>query len=112
MKRLRPYAIANVLIVLWFMIFWLIGDARATTRPSWIRADHYQTFLCESAGNWKHEVHRSDGSYGGGFSWFVGTWRLDKFRGMPSVPWRASPRAQYKVFLRSIARGRYFGCRA
>lgn len=99
-------------IVVTLSLVWT-HPVQAHSKPSFIRSAHWAVALCESRGNFRHEVHRRDGWWGGGaWSWYGPTWRLDRYRGMPSLPWLANPRQQYKVFLRSISRGRYFGCMA
>jgi hypothetical protein len=101
----------TILIVTVLVLFWIVaGKAANTARPSFIAPVHWATAVCESRGNFQHEVHRSDGSYGGAWSWYVGTWNLDRRPKMPTRPWKATPRQQYVTYLRSVARHRHFGC--
>lgn len=67
--------------------------------------------MCETGKGHNHPdfQHRTR-SYGGAWGWFVGTWAIDRYAGMPRFPWNATPRQQYRVFLRGRARGRYWGC--
>jgi len=93
------------------------ADAHSTAAvtvdsPKWIPPLIRRLAVCESRGNPRHEVHRrSDNWHGGGIvSWYVGTWQLDRYPGMPAFPWQASLRDQVKVAVRSVRRHRDFGC--
>lgn len=74
--------------------------------PDWIPPLIRRLAVCESRGNPQHRA----GSYGGLVSWYLGTWRLDRYQGMPLYPWNATVRQQVRVAVRSVHRGRYFGC--
>ena len=84
------------------------------TGPTWIPPLIRRLGVCESRGNPRHHVYNSEGEFGGIVSWYVGggggTWRLDRYPGMPRYPWQASLRAQVRVAVRSVQRGRTFGC--
>lgn len=89
-----------------------ISNAEATpervtmSSPSWVPPLIRRLAVCETRGN---PQHRS-GSYGGIVGWYVGTWQLDRYHGMPRLPWNATLAQQVRVARRSVARGRYFGC--
>jgi hypothetical protein len=80
--------------------------------PAWMKPIVRRLSVCESRGNPRHEVHRSDWDGGGIVSWYVGTWRTDA-RGISNAryPW-AEPdlSKQYRVALVSLAKHRDFGC--
>ena len=94
-----------------------VADAGSTAAvtvhgPKWIPPLIRRLAVCESRGNPRHEVHRrSDNWHGGGIvSWHVGTWQMDRYPGMPPFPWQATLRQQVRVAVRSVQRGRDFGC--
>ncbi len=75
--------------------------------PSWVPPLIRRLAVCETHGN---PQHRS-GSYGGIVGWYVGTWQLDRYKGMPRYPWNATLAQQVKVAIRSVnVRHRYYGC--
>lgn len=82
--------------------------------PRWIPPLIRRLAVCESRGNPRHHVFNGEGEFGGIVSWYVGggggTWALDKFAGMPRYPWQATLRQQVRVAVRSVQRGRTFGC--
>ena len=82
--------------------------------PAWIPGLIRRLSVCESRGNPRHHVWNGEGEFGGIVSWYVagggGTWKLDKYPGMPRYPWQASLRQQVRVAVRSVQRGRTFGC--
>lgn len=82
--------------------------------PRWIPGLIRRLAVCESRGDPRHHVRNAEGEFGGIVSWYVagggGTWALDKYPGMPRYPWQASLRQQVSVAIRSVNRGRHFGC--
>lgn len=78
--------------------------------PAWVPPLIRRLAVCESRGNPQHHVWNGEGEFGGIVSWAISTWRLDRYPGMPMVPYRASLRQQVRVARRSLERGRYFGC--
>ena len=87
------------------------GTDRVTvTHPAWIPPLIRRLAVCESRGNPRHHVWNHEGEFGGLVSWAVGTWEMDRFRGMPRRPWNATLRQQVKVAKRSLYRHRTFGC--
>lgn len=81
------------------------------SRPAWIDRFAWAVAVCETGKGHRYPdfQHRTR-HYGGAWGWFVGTWALDRYPGMPRFPWNATPHQQYKVFVRGRARGRYWGC--
>ncbi len=47
--------------------------------PSWVPPLIRRLAVCETHGNPRHQ----SGSYGGIVGWYVGTWQLDRYAGMP-----------------------------
>lgn len=84
------------------------ADDRITlTSPSWVPPLIRRLAMCETHGNPRHQA----GSYGGIVGWYVGTWQLDRYPGMPRYPWNATLKQQVNVAVRSVyVRHRYFGC--
>lgn len=78
--------------------------------PAWIPPLIRRLAVCESRGVPTHHVRNREGEFGGIVSWAITTWQLDRYPGMPMVPYKASLRAQVKVAVRSVRRGRTFGC--
>ena len=78
--------------------------------PDWVPPLIRRLAVCESRGNPAHHVYNSEGEFGGIVSWAIGTWQLDRYPGMPLTPYRATLRQQVRVAIRSVNRGRYFGC--
>jgi len=76
------------------------------TGPAWVPPLIRRLAVCETHGNPQHQA----GVYGGIVGWYVGTWQLDRYAGMPRYPWNATLRQQVRVAVRSVNRGRYFGC--
>ena len=87
------------------------ATAAITSKPSWMSRFAWAVGVCETGkGNRHPDFQHKTSSYGGFAGWFIGTWQLDRYPGMPMFPWNATPRQQYKVFLRGRDRGRYWGC--
>lgn len=84
------------------------ADERITLAgPSWVPPLIRRLAVCETGGNPRHQA----GPYGGIVGWYVGTWQLDRYPGMPRYPWNATLRQQVKVAIRSVyVEHRYFGC--
>ena len=85
---------------------------RAPERPTWMSRFAWAVGTCETPRRheqWPHFDHH-DGAYEGFVGWAHTTWLLDRFSGMPSHAYTATPRQQYRVALRSFARQRHFGC--
>lgn len=80
------------------------------TRPAWVPPLIRRLSVCEAHGDPQHHVFNREGEFGGIVSWAITTWRLDRYPGMPAVPYRATLRDQVRVAIRSVARGRTFGC--
>lgn len=76
------------------------------TSPSWVPPLIRRLAVCESQGNPRHRA----GVYEGIVSWYYGTWDLDKLPGYPDHAYQATLRQQVRVAVRSVARGRFFGC--
>lgn len=95
---------------------------RSANRPKYIDRFAWAVAVCETGKGHNHpDFRHHTSSYGGAWGWFIGTWKLDRYtrtwrdkhgrwRGMPLYPWNATPRQQYRVFLRGRALGRYWGC--
>jgi hypothetical protein len=89
------------------------GNAHAspTERPPWMSRFAWAVGICETGkGNRYPDFKHRTRSYGGAFGWAISTYQLDRYPGMPMLPWQASPRQQYRVFLRGRDRGRFWGC--
>lgn len=87
------------------------ADERVTmTHPKWVPPLIRRLAVCESHGDPRHHVFNSEGEFGGIVSWAITTWQLDRYPGMPRVPYRATLRQQVRVAIRSVNRGRTFGC--
>lgn len=98
-----------VMVVL--AVFTAPADGHYTAKPGWMSKFAWAVAVCETGKGHTHPDFRHRGSkYGGAWGWFIPTWQLDRFSGMPRYPWLASPRQQYRVFLRGRERGRYWGC--
>ena len=80
----------------------------AARRPYGMSEFLYRLAVCETGLTWTWD----SGSYEGAFGWYWGTWLLDRYPGMPSRAYQATPWQQVRVAYRSVARGRYFGCAA
>ena len=78
--------------------------------PEWVPPLIRRLAVCESRGNPKHHVYNSEGEFGGIVSWAISTWQLDRYPGMPKYPYDATLRQQVRVAIRSVNRGRSFGC--
>jgi hypothetical protein len=87
-----------------------VSAARAATRPTFVAAWAWRVAVCESRGDFHHHVWNGSGEFEGAWSWYHGTWLLDRVPGAPRHASAASPNQQYRTFLRSVSRGRYFGC--
>ena len=81
--------------------------AEASFKPTFVPARDWAVAVCETQGNWQHRAGRFEGAWG----WFHGTWFRDRVSGSPRHAYAASPWQQYRTYLRSLERGRYFGCR-
>ncbi len=80
-------------------------------RPKWMTPFAWAVAVCETGkGNRHPDYQHRSGSYGGAWGWYIGTWRTDAPRGFPRLPWQATARQQYAVFLTGMQRGRYWGC--
>lgn len=76
------------------------------TQPRWVPPLIRRLAVCETRGNTSHHA----GSYEGIVGWYTGTWQLDKPAGFPAHAYQATLKQQVVVAMRSVARGRYFGC--
>lgn len=74
--------------------------------PKWVPGLIRRLAMCETHGN----PHHRAGSYEGIVGWYSGTWDLDKPNGYPDHAYQATLEQQVVVAIRSVARGRYFGC--
>ena len=87
------------------------AQAAITKKPPWMSRFAWAVGICETGkGNRYPDFQHRTSSYGGFTGWYWGTWQLDAPAGYPRFPWLASPRQQYRVFLISRAKGRYWGC--
>lgn len=76
--------------------------------PSWVPPLIRRLAVCETGGNPRHNWRNT---YGGIVGWYVGTWQLDRYPGMPKYPWNATLKQQVKVAVRSVyVKHRYYGC--
>jgi len=83
------------------------APAEASSKPSFVLQRDWAVAVCETQGDFGHHVGRYEGAWG----WYHGTWLTDRVRGAPRHAYSASARQQYRTYLRSLERGRYFGCR-
>ena len=96
----------SVLALINLIIFVTRLQAAAAGRPYGMSEFLYRLGTCETGLNFRWD----SGSYEGFVGWYWGTWLADRYPGMPSRAYLATPRQQIRVAYRSIARGRYFGC--
>lgn len=67
----------------------------------------YAVAKCETQVNYHHHA----GSYEGAWGWYHGTWLLDRPPGAPEHAYDATPRQQYRAFLKGYYRlHHYWGC--
>lgn len=104
----------TLIIALLILLAINLADAKAhrdARRPNWIDPFAWAVGVCETGKGHNHpDFQHQTSSYGGFAGWYIGTWKLDRYPGMPMLPWNATPRQQYRVFLRGRERGRYWGC--
>lgn len=104
----------TLIIALLILLAINLADAKAhrdARRPNWIDPFAWAVAICETGKGHNHpDPQHQTSSYGGAWGWYVGTWQLDRYPGMPRFPWNATLRQQHRVFLRGRERGRYWGC--
>lgn len=109
MKKLLMAVLVVCVIVLVFPSN--VAQAQPTQKPKWMSSFAWAVGICETGkGNRFPDFSHDSGTYQGFVGWYHGTWDLDRWPWMANNAANASPRSQYRVFLRSVERGRYYGC--